>query len=304
VLYDVLSSGAKAYLAVAYSRKGLHAQARRAIQNALELQPAEGEFRYLLGTILEREGDTDGAATAYRECLKRQPGHEQASARLELLGITPLRPDHAPAPQPPPPPEPAAASPLNRPAPAAGPVSGPRGTIQCPRCMEWSKPGLSCEWCAGPLVSRAPAAAPMPPPAYAAAPPYPGPPPVPMPPPGYPATYAGAPYPPGVPGGAPYFYRAPHRGGSILTLGILGLVFTLIGFGCGLIALAGLVCSILAWTMGNGDLAQMDSGVVDDMGRGSVQTGRILGIIGTVISFLLLLGWLIFLVSIASLAGA
>src|SRR5688572_20398549 len=157
VMADGRDAAAKAYLAVAYSRKGLHAQARRAIQNALELQPAEGEFRYLLGTILEREGDTSGAATAYRECLKRQPAHEQAAARLELMGITPLLPDHDTASEPAP--EAAPASPLNRPAPAAGPVSGPRGTIQCPRCMEWSKPGLSCEWCAGPLVSRAPVAA-------------------------------------------------------------------------------------------------------------------------------------------------
>lgn len=282
---DGRDARARAFLAVAYSRKGLAAQARRTIQNALELQPSNSEFRYLLGTILEREGDTEGAATAYRECLRRQPDYEVAAARLELMGIQPLVPD-----PPPPAPEPAPAPPpmpeMPRPAPAAAPVAGPSGTVRCGRCLEWSKPGLSCEWCAGPLVSRAATIAaapsvPVPPPAL-----Y-GPPPAPYavpPPPGMP---------PGPPGLHPYppLYKKPHRGGAVLTLGILGLFFVLTGFGCAPVVLGGLVMSLLAWVFGNTDMAEMEAGLVDELGRGTVQAGRVLGIIGTLAAFLVLLGW-------------
>jgi len=45
------------------------------------------------------------------------------------------------------------------PSPATAPQAGPPGTVQCPKCGEWSKPGLSCEGCSGPL-KRAPAQTP------------------------------------------------------------------------------------------------------------------------------------------------
>ncbi len=62
----------------------------------------------------------------------------------------------------------------------------------------------------------------------------------------------------------------PHRGGLILTLGILALV-------CG--------CAVIgpvAWIMGNNDLKQMQAGRMDPSGQGITQAGMILGIISTV----------------------
>lgn len=61
----------------------------------------------------------------------------------------------------------------------------------------------------------------------------------------------------------------PHRGTTILVLGILGLV---------LCAPLG----VFAWVMGKGDLAKIDAGAMDPSGRGTTQAGMILGIIGTI----------------------
>ncbi|MBM3831424.1 MAG: DUF4190 domain-containing protein [Verrucomicrobia bacterium] len=61
----------------------------------------------------------------------------------------------------------------------------------------------------------------------------------------------------------------PHRGTLILVLGILGL------FVCAPLGIA-------AWIMGNGDLKQMDGGIMDPSGRSSTNAGRICGIITTV----------------------
>jgi hypothetical protein len=69
----------------------------------------------------------------------------------------------------------------------------------------------------------------------------------------------------------------PHRGGAILVLGILGVVFCQI-------------CSIIAWVMGNTDMAKIRAGRMDPSGEGLTQAGRILGIVGTV---LLLIGILL-----------
>jgi hypothetical protein len=61
----------------------------------------------------------------------------------------------------------------------------------------------------------------------------------------------------------------PHRGGTILTLGLLGL------FCCGFLGIA-------AWVMGNEDLQKMNRGIMDPSGRGTTQAGRIIGIIAIV----------------------
>jgi predicted Zn finger-like uncharacterized protein len=68
-----------------------------------------------------------------------------------------------------------------------------------------------------------------------------------------------------------YFVQSvePHRGGLVLTLGILGLV----------------LCPFLgpfAWYMGAEDLDKMRRGVMDKSGYGATQAGYILGIIATV----------------------
>jgi DNA-directed RNA polymerase subunit RPC12/RpoP len=60
----------------------------------------------------------------------------------------------------------------------------------------------------------------------------------------------------------------PHRGGIVLTLGILSLVV------CGPLGL-------IAWYLGAQDLDKMRHGVMDNSGYGVTQAGYILGIIGT-----------------------
>ena len=60
----------------------------------------------------------------------------------------------------------------------------------------------------------------------------------------------------------------PHRGGTILTLGILSLV----------------VCPLLgigAWFMGDDDLQRMRSGTMDSSGRDITNVGRICGMVAT-----------------------
>lgn len=90
-------------------------------------------------------------------------------------------------------------------------------------------------------------------------------------------------------------YRTAHRGGMILTLGILGIM-------CNFFMIPG-VC---AWVMGRGDLKQMEAGVMDPDGRGLTQAGMILGIIGTVLVLATILIYLaIFLIMIlGATAGA
>jgi hypothetical protein len=65
----------------------------------------------------------------------------------------------------------------------------------------------------------------------------------------------------------------PHRGTTILVLGILGLVM------CGPLGIA-------AWIMGNGDLREMDAGTMDPSGRGNTNAGRICGMIATILMIL------------------
>ena len=65
----------------------------------------------------------------------------------------------------------------------------------------------------------------------------------------------------------------PQRGTLILVLGILGLVI------CG-------PCGIAAWIMGNADLKEMDSGVMDPSGRSTTNAGKICGMIATILMIL------------------
>lgn len=76
----------------------------------------------------------------------------------------------------------------------------------------------------------------------------------------------------------------PHRGGLILTFGILGLVLPLL-VGC--FAPLWLGFSIPATLMGRKDLAAINNGVMDPTGRGTTQAGYICGIIGMVIGLLI-----------------
>ena len=75
----------------------------------------------------------------------------------------------------------------------------------------------------------------------------------------------------------------PHRATPVLVLGILGLVCCFI-------------CGIIAWVMGNKDLAEMDAGTMDDSGRGLTQAGKICGMVSVGLQILGLVLWLMFMV--------
>lgn len=125
----------------------------------------------------------------------------------------------------------------------------------------------------------------------------------------YPATpptqpqKAGSPYsvgqgsvlPPG--GVAGRAYQSAHRGGMILTFGIMAIV-------CNIAAIPG----ILAWVMGSADLKLMDAGRMDPEGRGITQAGMILGMIMsilTIIAIVLMVCYVVFgVIVFAGVAGA
>jgi hypothetical protein len=91
------------------------------------------------------------------------------------------------------------------------------------------------------------------------------------------ATYSAA-------GGA---YHYATRGTTVLVLGILSIV----------------VCSVMgpiAWVMGNEDLRQIDAGNASPQERGTVQAGRILGMIATI----LMIVSIFFVIFIVAAAGS
>jgi hypothetical protein len=104
--------------------------------------------------------------------------------------------------------------------------------------------------------------------------------------------------PPTVPG--PQTMMVPHRGGVILALGILSIVF---GGGCGI----GLILGIIGWSMANRDIREMDDGIKDASGRGTVQAGKICSIIGVclgALGFIIGMIYLVFFVLLAAAAAA
>lgn len=84
----------------------------------------------------------------------------------------------------------------------------------------------------------------------------------------------------------------PHRGVLILVFGILGLVTCQI-------------FSIVAWVMGRADLVEMDAGRMDPEGRSLTKAGEVLGIIGTIILALVLVGVaVVFVIGMVSAAAS
>jgi len=75
----------------------------------------------------------------------------------------------------------------------------------------------------------------------------------------------------------------PHRGTTVLVLGILGLVVCVI-------------CGIIAWVMGKNDLREMDAGVMDPSGRGTTNAGRICGMISVILACVGFAIWLILVI--------
>jgi hypothetical protein len=92
-------------------------------------------------------------------------------------------------------------------------------------------------------------------------------------------------------------YQSAHRGGMILTLGVMAIVCNVAG-----------VPGILAWVMGSADLKQMDAGRMDPEGRGLTQAGMIMGMIMTIfiiIGIVLIVCYLVLIfVLFAGAAGA
>jgi predicted Zn finger-like uncharacterized protein len=90
----------------------------------------------------------------------------------------------------------------------------------------------------------------------------------------------------------------PHRGTLILVLGILSIVMVLL---CGIV---GLPLGIAAWVMGRRDLVKMRQNMMDREGEDLTQAGWICGIIGTVLDALWLLGCLVYIGIVITVASS
>ena len=103
----------------------------------------------------------------------------------------------------------------------------------------------------------------------------------------------------------------PHRGGTILALGIVSLVMnvlsTLVGVAFAPCCFSGLIpiaLAIPAWVMANTDLAQMNAGQMDPSGRSATSAGKTCSIISIAISTTVVIGGLLIVLGLVALAGA
>ena len=97
-----------------------------------------------------------------------------------------------------------------------------------------------------------------------------------------------------------------HRGATILTLGILALVFNSVGALIGGVligVLIGVPLGVIAWVKANQDLRDMELGVVDPSGRGLTLAGKVCAIVALVLPALFF-GLLILFVIPAATLGA
>ena len=97
----------------------------------------------------------------------------------------------------------------------------------------------------------------------------------------------------------------PHRGPLILVLSIVSLFVMFIGCSmCGPLCFLSLGLSIPAIVMGRNDIAAIDSGTMDPMGRDVTNAGMIMGIVSTALSALVGVLMLVLLVLYGGLVGA
>ena len=76
----------------------------------------------------------------------------------------------------------------------------------------------------------------------------------------------------------------------LLTFGILSVVMALMSCGCyGLFAPIGLGFGIAGWYMSAKDFFKLNSGQINQVGSGLIQSSYTLGIIGTVLNSLIIL---------------
>ena len=87
------------------------------------------------------------------------------------------------------------------------------------------------------------------------------------------------------------FTMEPHRGTTVLVLGILGLAVCQI-------------CGIIAWVMANKDIPKMEAGQMDPEGLGQTKAGKICGIISVVILAVILLIYVVFFVIFGAAAAS
>jgi len=84
----------------------------------------------------------------------------------------------------------------------------------------------------------------------------------------------------------------PHRGTTVLVLGILGLV-------------ACQICGIIAWVMANKDIPKMEAGTMDPEGLGQTKAGKICGIISVVLLAVIIVVYaIIFVIGIGAAAAS
>lgn len=91
-----------------------------------------------------------------------------------------------------------------------------------------------------------------------------------------PDLFAGGAVPVGYPAQPVVSALTPHRGTTILVLGILGWVCCVI-------------LGIIAWVMGNNDLREMEAGRMDRSGEGLTKAGKILGMVQVFVTIAVLI---------------
>jgi hypothetical protein len=76
---------------------------------------------------------------------------------------------------------------------------------------------------------------------------------------------------------------APHRGSTVMTMGILSLF------------IAPIILGPIAWVMGNNDLREIRAGRMDPEGESQTNTGRVLGMVATILGIVgILIGCVVF----------
>lgn len=83
----------------------------------------------------------------------------------------------------------------------------------------------------------------------------------------------------------------PHRGTTVLVLGILGLVVCQ-------------VCGIVAWVMANKDLPKMEAGTMDPEGLGQTKAGKICGIISVILLAIIIVIYVLMFVVFGAAAAS
>jgi len=93
-------------------------------------------------------------------------------------------------------------------------------------------------------------------------------------------------------------YTKPHRGTLVFVLGLISLLLSLLGCILCITSPISFGLGLTAWLLANPDVNEMHSGAMDPTGLGMTNAGRVLGIIGVVLSVLTMI--LFFCVIMAS----